>query len=89
MLTTSAHQPNSRHSCHELLMTAITTQTTIKSQETPIRWAQFLLALFLQLVEPLSSQVAYLFIPQLIREIGVTNGDETRVGFCVGLMVRY
>lgn len=59
-----------------------------KAKETPIPWAQFSLVLFLQLAEPLTSQVIYPFIPQLIREIGITNGDETRVGFYVGLMVR-
>ena len=58
-----------------------------KARETPIPWAQFSLVLFLQLAEPLTSQVIYPFIPQLIREIGVTNGDEIRVGFNVGLIV--
>lgn len=63
------------------------TKHSDKTKETPIPWAQFSLVLFLQLAEPLTSQVIYPFIPQLIREIGITDGDETRVGFYVGLMV--
>ena len=64
------------------------TNEPAKAQETPIPWPQFSHVLFLQLAESLTSQVIYPFTPQLIREIGVTDGDETRVGFYVGLMVR-
>ncbi|THH06664.1 hypothetical protein EW145_g3938 [Phellinidium pouzarii] len=56
------------------------------TEETPIPWAQFSLVLFLQLAEPLTSQVIYPFVPQLIREIGITHGDETKVGYYVGMM---
>ncbi|KLO06723.1 MFS general substrate transporter [Schizopora paradoxa] len=55
-------------------------------EETPLPWAQFSLVLFLQLAEPLTSQVIYPFVPELIRSLGITNGDETRVGYYVGLM---
>ena len=83
---------------------------TTPRKETPIPWGHYSLVLFLQLAEPLTSQVIYPFIPQvcpfelhtstrttsdilssrqLIREIGVTNGDrdDTKVGYYVGLMV--
>ncbi|KAH7884488.1 major facilitator superfamily domain-containing protein [Phlebopus sp. FC_14] len=53
---------------------------------TPLPWRQFSIILFLQLAEPLTSQVISPFAPQLIRDIGVTNGDETKVGYYVGLM---
>ncbi|KAH8111238.1 MFS general substrate transporter [Phellopilus nigrolimitatus] len=56
------------------------------AEETPLPWAQFSIVLFLQLAEPLTSQVIYPFVPQLIREIGITNGDETKVGYYVGMM---
>ncbi|KAH8109157.1 MFS general substrate transporter [Phellopilus nigrolimitatus] len=56
------------------------------AEETPLPWAQFSIALFLQLAEPLSSQVIYPFVPQLIRETGITNGDETKVGYYVGML---
>ncbi|KAI0749529.1 MFS general substrate transporter [Daedaleopsis nitida] len=61
-------------------------QTPHKRKHTPIPWAQFSLLLVLQLAEPLTSQVIYPFAPELIRNIGITHGDETRVGYYVGLM---
>ncbi|KAH8108892.1 member of major facilitator multidrug-resistance DHA1 sub-family, partial [Phellopilus nigrolimitatus] len=36
--------------------------------------------------EPLSSQVIYPVVPQLVRETSITNGDETKVGYYVGMM---
>ncbi|KAL0577973.1 hypothetical protein V5O48_004009 [Marasmius crinis-equi] len=57
-----------------------------KSKPTPIPWFQFSILLFLQLAEPLTSQVIYPFTPQLIRDIGITHGDETKVGYYVGLL---
>jgi hypothetical protein len=78
-----------------------------KKARTPLPWRQFSIILFLQLAEPLTSQVIAPFAPQvcffytspaasdthvttrlqLIRDIGITDGDETRVGYYVGLMV--
>ncbi|KAG6872736.1 hypothetical protein C0995_007057 [Termitomyces sp. Mi166 len=55
-------------------------------KRTPIPWGQFTIVMFLQLTEPLTSQVIYPFAPQLIRDIGITNGNETQVGYYVGLM---
>ncbi|KIY43434.1 MFS general substrate transporter [Fistulina hepatica ATCC 64428] len=55
-------------------------------QRTPLDWDQLSIVLFLQLAEPLTSQVIYPFSPQLIRDIGVTHGDETKVGYYVGLL---
>ncbi|KAF9266457.1 MFS multidrug-resistance DHA1 sub-family [Marasmius fiardii PR-910] len=59
-------------------------QRTIK--RTPIPWFQFSIILFLQLAEPLTAQVIYPFTPQLIRDIGITHGDEAKVGHYVGLL---
>ncbi|KAH7912793.1 major facilitator superfamily domain-containing protein [Hygrophoropsis aurantiaca] len=55
-------------------------------KRTPLPWRQFSIILFLQLAEPLTSQVISPFAPQLIRDIGITGGDETKVGYYVGLM---
>ncbi|KAF9037054.1 major facilitator superfamily domain-containing protein [Panaeolus papilionaceus] len=52
---------------------------------TPLPWFQFSIVLFLQLAEPLTSQVIYPFAPQLIRDLGVTHGDESKVGYYVGV----
>ncbi|KAG0699160.1 major facilitator superfamily domain-containing protein [Suillus ampliporus] len=57
-----------------------------KKARTPLPLRQFSIILFLQLAEPLTSQVIAPFAPQLIRDIGITDGDETRVGHYVGLM---
>lgn len=57
-----------------------------KKKPTPLPWAQFAILLVLQLAEPLTSQVIYPFLPQLIRDVGITHGDETRVGYYVGVM---
>ncbi|KAI0833237.1 MFS general substrate transporter [Trametes gibbosa] len=57
-----------------------------KRKHSPIPWGQFSILLVLQLAEPLTSQVIYPFAPELIRNLGITHGDETRVGYYVGLM---
>ncbi|KAF8071623.1 member of major facilitator superfamily multidrug-resistance, DHA1 sub-family [Lyophyllum atratum] len=55
-------------------------------KRTPLPWFQFSIVLFLQLAEPLTSQVISPFAPQLIRDIGITHGNESQVGYYVGLM---
>ncbi|KAG6332177.1 hypothetical protein ID866_6916 [Astraeus odoratus] len=57
-----------------------------KQRKTPLPWRQFSIILLLQLSEPLTAQVISPFAPELIRNIGVTHGDETKVGYYVGLM---
>ena len=73
-----------------------------KTGRTPLPWRQFSIIMFLQLSEPLTAQVIAPFAPvyrltpshsyrlpfKLIRDIGITNGDETQVGYYVGLLVR-
>ncbi|KAJ6488137.1 member of major facilitator superfamily multidrug-resistance, DHA1 sub-family [Mycena vitilis] len=58
----------------------------IHPKRTPLPQFQFFIVLFLQLAEPLTSQVIYPFAPQLIRDVGITHGDETKVGYYVGTM---
>ncbi|KAJ7510502.1 member of major facilitator superfamily multidrug-resistance, DHA1 sub-family [Mycena galericulata] len=58
----------------------------LRQKPTPLPRFQLFIVLFLQLAEPLTSQVIYPFAPQLIRDIGITNGDETKVGYYVGIM---
>ncbi|KAG0698313.1 major facilitator superfamily domain-containing protein [Suillus ampliporus] len=53
---------------------------------TPLPWDQFWIILFLQLSDPFASQTLAPFTPQLIRDIGVTHGDESRVGHYVGIL---
>ncbi|KAI1797331.1 MFS general substrate transporter [Ganoderma leucocontextum] len=57
-----------------------------KPNKTPIPWGQFTILLICQLAEPLTSQVINPFAPELIRSLGITHGDETKVGYYVGVM---
>ncbi|KAF5309478.1 hypothetical protein D9619_012411 [Psilocybe cf. subviscida] len=57
-----------------------------KRAPTPLPWFQLSIVLFLQLAEPLTSQAISPFLPQLIRDLGITNGKESQVGYYVGLM---
>jgi len=58
-----------------------------KKSSTPVPWAQVGILLVLQLAEPLTSQVIYPFTPEFVRNVGITDGDESRVGYYVGVMV--
>ncbi|KAG2359977.1 MFS multidrug-resistance DHA1 sub-family [Suillus spraguei] len=49
-------------------------------------WDQFWIILFLQFSDSLVFQTLAPFTPQLIRDIGVTNGDESQVGHYVGIL---
>ncbi|KAJ6577494.1 member of major facilitator superfamily multidrug-resistance, DHA1 sub-family [Mycena capillaripes] len=64
----------------------LTPQNDDPPKRTPLPKFQFFIVLVLQLSEPLTSQVIYPFAPQLIRDTGITNGDETSVGYYVGTM---
>ncbi|TCD70201.1 hypothetical protein EIP91_004381 [Steccherinum ochraceum] len=66
--------------------TPLLPQQQRKKKITPLPWGQFSILLILQLAEPLTSQVISPFAPQLVRDVGITHGDETRVGHYVGLM---
>ncbi|OAX43208.1 MFS general substrate transporter [Rhizopogon vinicolor AM-OR11-026] len=57
-----------------------------KKSKTPLPWRQFSMLLVLQIAEPLTAQVISPFAPQLIRDIGITHGDEALVSFYVGLL---
>ncbi|KAG2138616.1 major facilitator superfamily domain-containing protein [Suillus bovinus] len=56
------------------------------SRTSPLPWDQFWIILFLQFSDSLVFQTLAPFAPQLIRDIGVTNGDESRVGHYVGIL---
>ncbi|KAG1798089.1 major facilitator superfamily domain-containing protein [Suillus plorans] len=53
---------------------------------TPLPWDQFSIILFLEMLDPLSSHTLAPFIPQLVRDIGVTHGDESQVGRYAGIL---
>ncbi|KAG1814971.1 major facilitator superfamily domain-containing protein, partial [Suillus variegatus] len=54
--------------------------------KTPLPWDQFWILLLLEMPDFLSSGTLAPFIPQLIRDIGVTHGDESQVGHYAGIL---
>jgi MFS family permease len=64
----------------------LSSEPVTKDLVTPIPWAQLWVLLILQLAEPLTSQVIYPFAPEFVRNVGITHGDESRVGYYVGLL---
>ncbi|KAG1858892.1 major facilitator superfamily domain-containing protein [Suillus subluteus] len=56
------------------------------ARTSPLPWDQFWIILFLQFSDSLVFQTLAPFTPQLIRDIGVTNGDESQVGHYVGIL---
>ena len=81
----------------------LSSEPPLQRPSTPVPWAQVWILLVLQLAEPLTSQVIYPFTPevchllqtqfllihppQFVRNVGITHGDESRVGYYVGMMV--
>ncbi|KAI0291899.1 MFS general substrate transporter [Multifurca ochricompacta] len=61
-------------------------EPALKKPSKPVPWGQIWILLVLQLAEPLTAQVIYPFTPELVRNLGITHGDESRVGYYVGLM---
>ncbi|KZV74592.1 MFS general substrate transporter [Peniophora sp. CONT] len=59
---------------------------TQHKKATPIPWKQVSLVMLIQAGEPLTSQVIYPFAPEFVRRVGITGGDESKVGLYVGLM---
>jgi hypothetical protein len=59
-----------------------------ENTRTPLPKLQLTIIMMVQLAEPVTSSVVYPFIPQLVRETGVTGGDERRTGYYAGIIVR-
>lgn len=56
------------------------------TRRTPLPWSQLLIVLAIQLSEPISATVIYPFLPDFVRQTGVTGGDETRTGYYSGII---
>lgn len=78
--------PTSRQLDEETPLLRSEGNTPAKKPQTPLPWRQFSMLLVLQIAEPMTSQVISPFAPQLIRDIGITHGDEALVSFYVGLL---
>jgi hypothetical protein len=64
-----------------------TMDSTIDCAPTPLPKLQLFIVIFIQISEPVTSTVIYPFVNELIRSLGVTNGDEKRTGYYVGIVV--
>ncbi|KAI0324655.1 MFS general substrate transporter [Cubamyces sp. BRFM 1775] len=71
-------QPSSGSGCPEQPFEAV--------KETPLPKLQLFILLYLQLAEPITSTVIYPFVNQLVRQTGVTGGDERKTGYFAGLV---
>ncbi|KAI5990106.1 major facilitator superfamily domain-containing protein [Pisolithus albus] len=54
--------------------------------KTPLPKLQLGLTLFVLFSEPISSQYIFPFINQLIRELGITGGDDRKIGYYAGVI---
>lgn len=54
----------------------------------PFPTIQLTIISLIQFTEPVSNTVIYPFINQLVAEIGITHGDETKTGYYAGIVVR-
>ncbi|KAJ8586694.1 MFS general substrate transporter [Rhizopogon salebrosus TDB-379] len=61
-------------------------QAPRKKPRTPLPKLQIGILLILQLVEPIASLSIFPYINQLIRELGITRGDDAAVGYYAGII---
>ncbi|KAF8305059.1 MFS general substrate transporter [Clavulina sp. PMI_390] len=59
---------------------------TKSSEPTPLPRTQMAILLFLLLTEPISGFVIYPFVTKLVGELGITDGNESAVGYYVGFI---
>ncbi|KAK7037835.1 hypothetical protein VNI00_010796 [Paramarasmius palmivorus] len=57
-----------------------------QTRTTPLPKYQLALTLLIQSSEAITATVIYPFIAQLVRSTGITNGDETKVGYYAGVI---
>jgi hypothetical protein len=58
------------------------------TKPTPLPKLQLFSVLYLQFGEPITATVIYPFIVQLVRDTGITGGDEAKTGYYAGFIVR-
>ena len=57
------------------------------TKPTPLPKLQLFSVIYLQFCEPVTATVIYPFIVQLVRDTGITGGDETKTGYYAGFIV--
>jgi MFS family permease len=62
------------------------TQDTLLVQKSRLPWSQLSIVFAIQFTEPVAATVIYPFIAQLVRDTGVTGGDEKKTGYYAGVI---
>ncbi|KAJ3723993.1 major facilitator transporter [Lentinula raphanica] len=57
-----------------------------KPSRTPLPWRQLFVLFWIQLAEPLTSQVIYPFINKMVKDMPITGGDEAKMGYYAGVI---
>ncbi|RXW25525.1 hypothetical protein EST38_g340 [Candolleomyces aberdarensis] len=57
-----------------------------KTERTPLPKLQLLIVSLIQFAEPVTATVIYPFVNQLVRETGITGGDEAKTGYYAGIV---
>jgi hypothetical protein len=65
----------------------IETSVSVEQGVTPLPKLQLFSILYLQFGEPITATVIYPFIVQLVRDTGITGGDEAKTGYYAGFIV--
>ena len=58
-----------------------------KTERTPLPRLQLAIVFLIQFAEPVTATVIYPFVNQLVRETGITGGDEAKTGYYAGIVV--
>jgi hypothetical protein len=59
----------------------------LPTKRTPLPKLQLFILYLIQFSEPVTATVIYPFVNQLVRETGVTRGDERKTGYFAGIIV--
>ncbi|KAF8813379.1 MFS general substrate transporter [Phlegmacium glaucopus] len=78
-----AHGDDANHTAHDRDNAAI---HAAWERPTPLPKFQIFIVILIQFAEPITALVIYPFINKLVRETGVTNGDERRTGYYAGII---
>lgn len=54
---------------------------------TPLPKLQLFSLFYIQFCEPITATVIYPFVVQLVRDTGITHGDEAKTGYFAGFIV--
>ncbi|KAJ7470767.1 major facilitator superfamily domain-containing protein [Mycena latifolia] len=60
--------------------------SVVAKKRTPLPKFQVFILLFIQFAEPITALVIYPFIMQLVRDTGITGGEETKTGYFAGII---